>query len=77
VPTTQSPSNRSPTRIKSAALDSQHFGSYRRTIGTSIPVDALFPGPRSNVAELVEDPPERTGNQLQKERYYRKRLGAL
>ena len=27
---------------------------------------------RSNVAELPKNPPERTGNQLQKERYYRK-----
>jgi hypothetical protein len=26
----------------------------------------------SNVAELPKNPPERTGNQLQKERYYRK-----
>jgi hypothetical protein len=27
---------------------------------------------RSNVADLPKNPPERTGNQLQKERYYRK-----
>ena len=30
---------------------------------------------RSNVAELPKNPPERTGNQLQKERYYRNKRG--
>jgi hypothetical protein len=43
VPTTQSLSNRSPARsngpLCNRALESQHFGSCRRTIEASIPVD--------------------------------------
>jgi hypothetical protein len=43
VPGTQSLSNRSPARsnrlLCNPALESQHFGSCRRTIEASIPVD--------------------------------------
>jgi hypothetical protein len=54
--------------LRGLELRANHAVAIEPISGRGHPADFL----RSNVAELAEDPPERTGNQLQKERYYRK-----